>query len=265
MIRQVWQSLTYKPHAAYLRPMGFLYEALALQQHALAKNKPWAAHYALCQRVIAEYVEAHPEIEHWVILGVGTGEDVPWAVLLESVERLTLVDVVILPETKKHWQRRYPKPSAQVDWLEMDVSGVLDSVYRKPQSTAQRTLEMGDWPEDWSGAGVISLNMLMQLAVLPGLWLKRQGVPAEQIQSFSRQLIAAHRALLGRLAKTTPVLLITEVGEKWRTPEGEVLFHEDWLEETAFSLHAWEWAYRYLPRRQIEIIRMMVALDLSAH
>ncbi len=263
MIRQLWQSLTYRPHAAYIRPMGFLYEALALQQHALAKNQPWAAHYAHCRRVIAEFVLSHPQVKSWVILGVGTGEDLPWARLLATLEQITLVDAVILPQTKARWAVRHPNATAQVEWLEMDVTGVLPAVHRHPRETALRSIEAGEWPEMWQGAGVISLNLMMQLAVLPGLWMRRQGVALRQIEAFSRQLIAAHRALLAQVAEQAPVLLITELGETWLSPEGERLLHEDWLQDDALRLAEWDWHYRYVARQRVQIVRHMAALRLG--
>jgi hypothetical protein len=69
--------------------------------------------------------------------------------------------------------------------------------------------------------------------------------------------------LLAQVAEQAPVLLITELGETWLSPEGERLLHEDWLQDDALRLAEWDWHYRYVARQRVQIVRHMAALRLG--
>ncbi|MBI5895887.1 MAG: hypothetical protein HZB24_07775, partial [Desulfobacterales bacterium] len=134
-----------------------------------------------------------------VILGSGLLLDVPLAELSAAFEQVILADIVHLPEV-----RRYVRRFANVRLEDYDISTIARRLFENMKTDGRMLPEpvTADFSFVPAPSLVVSLNLLSQLPVIPGRFVRRHlpAVSSEDLQAWSRRLVETHCASLAALA-----------------------------------------------------------------
>ena len=101
-----------------LARLGLKGDAVALWSRATRCRSAWAPHEARCHAAVRAATADLPRRHTALVLGSGLLRDVALAHLVESFQRVILVDAVHL--VPAHWRARHPK----VELVTADLSGV---------------------------------------------------------------------------------------------------------------------------------------------
>lgn len=253
------------PCPRYVRRMGYLYEAVAIRARAARCRAAWAPHQERTRAVLRAAVGRCPRRRKAVVLGSGLLLDVPLDELAAVFREVVLVDVVHPLGTG--WRRRR---FANVRTVAADVTGVAEAVLAAardpaaPLPRAEPTLFCDDGDVDL----VASVNLLSQLPYRPATYLTRAGVhPAEAVDAFARDLVAAHLDYLRRVPGVAA--LVADVEELTVDTKGAVAAREDTLYGVPPPHGDEEWVWELAPRpeahRHFSYHRRVVAvLDWKA-
>jgi hypothetical protein len=226
------------------RRMGYLYEAIAIRARAARCSAAWAPHQERTRAVIRKAMERCKKRGKAVVLGSGALLDVPLTELAAGFGEVVLVDVVH-PLTAA-WRRRHVP---NVRTVTADVTGIAEAVYRvarDPNATLPRA-EPDLFCNDGDVDLVASVNLLSQLPYLPAEYLTRAGVHSpEAIESFARDVVAAHGRYLRRLPGVTT--LIADVESLTVDGKGKVIGREDTLYGAPPPKGDEEWVWQLAPR-----------------
>jgi hypothetical protein len=204
MIAEFLRAAT-TPCRWHLRRLGYLGEAIGLEARYRRCRAAWQPHIEACRALIADAAHSCRNHRRAVVLGSGGLNDVPLAELAATFDEVVLADIAHLPQTA-----RLIRPYRNVRQLAFDATGLVAGLWRMPAGAALPA------PTDTLSAlnadFLVSPNLLVQLPVMPGRLLERQGGPAPEIAAFCRSLAQAN--LDGLRAATTSgavVCLISEV------------------------------------------------------
>jgi hypothetical protein len=229
---------------AFARRMGYLYEAIAIRARAARCGAAWAPHQERTRAVIRKAMDRCRHRRKVVVLGSGPLLDVPLTELATGFGEVVLVDVVH-PLTAAWRRQRFPN----VRTVTADVTGVAEAVYRvardanAPLPRAEPDLFCNEADVDL----VASVNLLSQLPYLPAEYLTRAGVHSpEAIESFARDVVAAHTRYLLRLPGVTA--LVADVESLTVDAKGQVIGREDTLYGAPPPKGDEEWVWQLAPR-----------------
>lgn len=185
MLRELFQYVTTTCHARWVRKMGFLYEAIALEARYRRCQTQWQSHFEACQQAILQAVESVEKTDTILIMGAGSLKDIPLSQLSETFNRVILLDVVFLKSA-----RQTASTFHNVELLEADASNCLANVYqgnRIIDKTADRQMQIG------SVDCIVSLNLVTQIPLIPVRWLiDKYGLSVEDAGKFGRKLVQNH-------------------------------------------------------------------------
>lgn len=183
----IWEALQYlitPTRLPYVRPMGFLHEAIATAARSRRCWHDWAAHYARCRAVLLADAKACTGHRKALILGAGTLNDIPLAELSALFDEVCLVDLVFLPAARKQ-----ARPFTNVRLIEADVTESLHDIYQGNAKVSAPSRWLDDAAIDW----VVSLNLLTQLPYLPLAWLAKRNLLDETAEHpLAQALLQAH-------------------------------------------------------------------------
>lgn len=183
MLWEAWQHWR-TPSAPYLKQMGYVYEAIAMQARAARCRYTWFKHYQRCQQTIKALAEQCQSRRKVLILGAGSAQDIPLAYLNETFEQVVLVDLVFTPNVLKQVQA-----FERVECVLADVTDSVEGFYHGVLHVAAPQA----WLDDTRLDLVISLNMATQLPLLPVRWLlDRFALEDSQIENLGSALIQQH-------------------------------------------------------------------------
>jgi hypothetical protein len=178
-----------------------------------------------------------------IVLGSGPLLDVPLAELAAEFGEVVLVDVV--HPLGIGWKRRFKN----VRTMTADITGVAETVFqvaRKATVSLPRA-EPNLFCDDGDADLVVSVNLLSQLPYLPVEYLTRIGEHStEAIESFARDLVAAHLGYLRRVPGVAA--LVADIEAQTVDAKGTVVGREDTLYGTPPPKGDEEWIWRLAPR-----------------
>ena len=153
MLREALQHL-FTAAPKYVKDMGYLREAIAIEARAKRCKKHWRPHLEKSKQHILTAAKKLTPGAHIMILGSGGLHDVP----LDELEqfKITCVDIVHLPAVKKQYKA--------INFITQDVTGKAETLY---QSIREGKIVTGDLERRLSEKPdlIISLNLLSQLAM----------------------------------------------------------------------------------------------------
>lgn len=218
MLRDFFAYLT-TPCSPHLRSLGYLDEAIAMQQRFRCRRDAWQMHLDSTRRFVLSSAQKCPARNKAVILGSGLLLDVPLAELSALFREVLLLDVVCLPRIRSRI-RGY----GNVRFIEHDVTTVTERLYRNKQQGIQELPEIvQDSSAHYEGADfIVSLNILSQLWVMPRAYLLKIRPPADQelLDDWCRRIVESHYTSLHNLAGN--VCLIADYEFVKRDKEGKV-------------------------------------------
>jgi hypothetical protein len=178
--------------------MGYLYEAIAMRSRYRRRAASWEAHLENSRAAVLSAAQCCRERKAAVILGSGLLLDVPLAELCACFEQVILVDIVHLPEA-----RRYARRFDNVRLENYDISTLALRLFEQMKTAGHALPEpvTADFCFGPAPSFVVSLNILSQLPVIPGRFVRRHNPAADEeaLQAWSRRIVEAHRASLTAL------------------------------------------------------------------
>ena len=236
MFAELFEWLT-TPCPPGARKLGYLREAIAITARHRRHRDRWASHLEASKALIEKAVRQAGSHRCAVVLGSGALLDVPLAKLVESFDRLELIDIVH-PLRARHIAATYDRISLRYE----DVTGAALALSRLGRNDRDPPL-VGDLPilapdTDF----VVSANLLSQLPEIPLAWMAaKTAIPEVSRNAFARRLVRRHLDWLAGLE--CPVCLITDVERYYVEPDGTRLPAWDTLqgETVPPSGKTWTW------------------------
>lgn len=191
------------PAPAYIKKMGYLREAIAIEARAKRCKNAWQTHLDKCKELIANAAGNLSPQSNIMILGSGGLHDVPCDALLKNRHNITCVDIVHLPKTLKR--------NKEFDFVNRDVSGLIKPLYESVK-TGTRVKADPPWELIKTPDLIISLNLLSQLAMKLIEYAEHQGEDLGIL--FADNVLKAHVDWLKN--QNTRVLLISDIYREYR-------------------------------------------------
>ena len=190
-----WLTHLTTPCKEPYRKLGYLGELISIRHRHRRCKTAWQPHLDTCKKCITTAASKVPHTKKAVVLGSGLLLDIPIDYLAKRFETVVLVDICHLRETRKI-AKTYPN----IEFIEADVSGVVDSLLNwnpgtelsKP-STKSSFLDHADY--------VVSANLLAQLPLTPLAYLEKiaPDLDAKQLRNFAAGILGHHLKLLNQL------------------------------------------------------------------
>ena len=240
MLSDLITSLT-TPMSPALRGLGYLDEALDMRRRAGINRAAWQPHLDHTRRFVLSVAEKCRNRNKAVILGSGLLLDVPLAELSAHFSEVVLKDVVCFPEIRKQIRN-----FANVTFVEHDVTGVAEHLYRNKQHAMNQLPEVMPPADDDAGL-IVSLNILSQLWVVPRAFAARnlRGLAADQVDDWCRQLVASHYEWL--CTRPGDVCLIADHAFIKRDHHGTVISRDTTVYGLALPPPDASWAWNIVP------------------
>lgn len=247
MLFELYQHLR-TPCPRPVKEMGYLKELIGMAARGQRCRKAWAPHLQHCRDWIVQAMGDCPIRGKVVVLGSGLLNDVPIDELSQGFERVRLVDILHLPVVKKAL-----KAYENVELVEQDISGLVEPLYRHIKNGVPLEIPAkANIPAEDADL-VISLNVLSQLPIIPGIFAGKNNRPLGE--DIAQTLIDSHLKALEGLPSR--VCLITEV-EQRLCQGGDVLETLNPLLDVEIPnslktrFESWEWHFAPHPERHPE-------------
>ena len=230
------------PCSLAFRRVGYLRGQLGIKVRHRQCRRAWHKHLELTKMAILSAIQACPQRRKCLILGSGRLLDVPLRELSRSFQEVILVDTVhpLKAYAAAAWYRNVRLVCA-------DVTGTAEELTRVAR---QQTLPLPravprlfcDDPEiDY----VASVNLLSQLAYLPGLYLEKGARSESEIEAYSHDVLSAHLDYLQQLPGI--VTLITDVEKLVLDKQGRTTERIDILHGVKLKWTGDEWTWNHVP------------------
>ena len=230
------------PCSRAFRRVGYLRGQLGIKVRHRQCRHAWGPHLELTKVAILSAAQECSQRRKCVILGSGRLLDVPLRRLSQMFREVILVDAVhpLGAYVVASWYRN-------VQLVRADVTGTAEELTRvanKPELPLPRampTLFCDDPDIDY----VASVNLLSQLAYLPGLYLEKGKRSEAEVEAYSQALLKAHLDYLQRLPGI--VSLITDVEKLVIDKQGKVTERIDILHGITLPWKGEEWTWHHVP------------------
>ena len=230
------------PCSRAFRRVGYLQGQLGIKVRHRQCRYAWKRHLDRTKAAIIAAFDGCSQHRKAVILGSGRLLDVPLSELARAFREVILVDAVhpLNAYALAAWYRN-------VRLVRADVTETADELVRiagqsgkpLPHAVPQRFC---DDPEiDF----VASVNLLSQLAYLPGIYLEKGERPDAEVEAWSKSLLSAHLDYLRRLPGV--VSLVTDVEKLVIDTKGRVTERIDILHGVAIPKPDDEWIWNHVP------------------
>lgn len=181
------------------------------------------------------------------LLGAGTMADMPLAELAAMFRRIIVFDIALLP-----CARRQARRFQNIELRLADITGIVEPLAEwqpampLPIPSCEVLRELDPVPPD----GIVSLNLLSQLPLLPMDYLRQHDVRRAPAEAFGREIIEAHLAALSSF--TCPVGLVTDATRLWHNRAGEPVMQENAVMGVRLPPAEREWHWPVAPRGEID-------------
>ena len=241
MLLEAWQYFRTKPRLPFAKSMGYVTEAIAMQQRAKRCQTEWQSHYQHCQNAILNFTETLNSKTTLVIIGAGSTQDIPLKQLSEQFEKVLLVDIVFLQHA-----RNAIKPFNNIELLELDITNSVLNAFE-----GNLSLNLSDaFTKNSKMSAVISLNLITQLPLLPLKWLQNQKVltSEEQALIYAQTMIKHHLKYLQTFPNA--LLIADKCGRSYQNNRC-VDEHDPWWDLLPPEF-AEEWQWKLIPEGEVE-------------
>lgn len=230
------------PSSLAFRRVGYLQGQLGIKVRHRQCRQEWRGHLKLTKFAILSAAQQCTTRRKCVILGSGRLLDVPLEQLSKMFRQVVLVDAVhpLSAYAAAAWYRNVKLVSADVTGTAIELTRIARDP-RQPLPRATPTLFCDDLEIDY----VASVNLMSQLAYLPGIYLEKGHRPEAQIEAYSHNVLAAHLDYLRRLPGI--VTLITDVEKLVIDPKGQVTERIDILHGVQVPQAEEEWIWHHVP------------------
>jgi len=230
------------PSTRAFRRVGYLQGQLGIKVRHRQCRHAWRSHLELTKAAIQSAAQECRERRKCVILGSGRLLDVPLHRLSQMFREVILVDAVhpIGVYALAAWYRNVRLVSADVTGTAEELTRIAKQS-RLPLPRATPTMFCDDPEVDY----VASVNLLSQLAYLPGLYLEKRSRTEAEIEAYSHDALAAHLDYLRRLPGI--VSLITDFEKIVVDKQGNVTERIDILHGVALPGTGEEWTWNHVP------------------
>ncbi len=231
-----------------IRGFGLLREQIGLDARARRQRTGWAPHLHASRTAILHAAARCQQRDLAVILGAGTGNDVPITDLARDFRRVVLVDVFWRPRVQRRWQAL-----ANVTCLAVDLSGALVRLWRDGRQcddAAVLACFAAATPPQLPGPAdlMVSVNLASQLALAPATWLARRGPRGPEFVDACER-VACHRHVSWFLAQPGVRCLIADQARLALHPDGSLAEREDLMADLFLGDpdQTWSWALAPIP------------------
>ena len=230
------------PCSRAFRRVGYLRGQLGIKVRHRQCRHAWQPHLERTKAAILSAIQSCPQRRKAIILGSGRLLDVPLRELSRMFREVVLVDAVhpLSAYAAAAWYRN-------VRLVRADVTGTAEELIRvanRPEQPLPRAI-----PSLFCDVAdidyVASVNLLSQLAYLPGIYLERGQRTEAEIEAYSHSLLAAHLGYLQRLPGV--VSLITDVEKLVIDKRGQVTERIDILHGVTLPDSGEEWTWHHVP------------------
>lgn len=230
------------PCSLAFRRVGYLRGQLGIKVRHRQCRSAWRPHLELTKVAILTAIRDCEQRRKCVILGSGRLLDVPLKQLSRAFREVILVDAVhpLSAYVAAAWYRN-------VQLVRADVTGTaeeLTRVARRPELPLPRvspSLFCDDQEIDY----VASVNLMSQLAYLPGIYLEQGSRSEVEIEDYSKAVLSAHLQYLQRLPGI--VSLITDVEKLVVDQRGRITERIDILHGVELPRATEEWKWNHVP------------------
>ena len=230
------------PCSLAFRRVGYLQGQLGIKVRHRQCRRAWDSHLELTKVAILSATKQCAQKRKCLILGSGRLLDVPLKELAREFREVILVDAVhpLVAYLTAAWLRNVKLVRADVTGTAEELTRVAKDA-RRPLPRATPTLFCDDPEIDY----VASVNLMSQLAYLPGLFLEKRARSEEAIESYSHDTLAAHLDYLKRLPGV--VTLITDFEKVVLDRQGKMVEEIDILHGVPVPWQGEEWTWHHVP------------------
>jgi hypothetical protein len=179
--------------------MGYLDEAIAMRGRYRRNRASWQPHLENTRSFVLSAADRCRNRSTVVILGSGLLLDVPLAELSNLFREVVLMDVVCLPEVRRHISGY-----DNVRFVEHDATSIAERLYNNGRDGLPELPEASPVSSEINeDTGlVVSLNILSQLWVVPRTYAARhlRGIPEDRGDEWCRGIVEAHYQFLQSLS-----------------------------------------------------------------
>lgn len=234
------------PCSRAFRRVGYLQGQLGIKVRHRQCRQAWQPHLELTKVAILSAANECTSRRKCVILGSGRLLDVPLHRLSQMFREVILVDAVhpISAYVIAAWYRNVRLMRADVTGTAEELTQIANKPSR-PLPRATPTLFCDDPEIDY----VASVNLLSQLAYLPGLFLEKGQRTEAEVEAYSHDLLMAHLDYLKRMPGI--VSLITDVEKLVVNKDGKIVETLDILHGVTLPWKGEEWTWKHVPLKLI--------------
>lgn len=253
MIQEILIYLTEKPLLKEARAFGHLYESISLVSKEKRCQRAWSPHRHECQQFISKHLSRGLGHKAVLILGSGPLHEIPIELLAKTFEKVVLVDIVHLKDTKKNTAHL-----KNVQFIEHDITELEEDLRLKKILTPKTPSRFLD--EEWDL--VLSVNLMSQLPLHFESFIQKKmpkRFSEEALRDYLLKLSANHLAYL-HLFKA-PTLLITDTETSYLDTQEKVIQVDRNYDHLCLPLplHSWIWRVAPIPEFQKDVeVRMKV-------
>jgi hypothetical protein len=226
------QLLTTAPRP--FRRMGLVRDSIGLWSRGTRRRGDWLPHEERCHQAVRRAIAGLTRRRTAVVLGSGLLRDVPFADLLESFERVILVDAVHLPMVRLTAGRH-----AKVTLLTRDLTGL--SAWLAGEAGSRQD-PVADLAADRAIDFVLSANVLSQLPLGVDTFLEKHPARARALPAgLADRTVGWHLEDLARFP--CALCMLTDVEMREENRGGRVTDRLDLMRGHALPPpdEAWDW------------------------
>lgn len=230
------------PSSRAFRRVGYLRGQLGIKVRHRQCRRAWQSHLELTKLAILSAAKECSQKRKCVILGSGRLLDVPLQQLSKMFREVILVDAVhpLAAYALAAWSRNVKLVSADLTGTAEELTRIVNRP-EQPLPRATPTLFCNDPEIDF----VASVNLLSQLAYLPGIFLEKRNRTEAEIEAYSYAVLSAHLDYLRRLPGI--VTLITDYEKVVVDRNGEITERIDILHGVKLPGPGEEWTWNHVP------------------
>lgn len=244
MLKELFQFYT-TPAPAYVKKMGFLEEAIAMEARRKRCLNEWSSHFQNCQNAILKAAEACTHHRKILILGAGSLLDIPLAELSNRFDEVILVDIVFLKTARKR-----VSAYQNIQLIEEDVTASMENVFLGLPEVENYQA----WLENDDIDCVVSLNLISQLPLIPVRWLMQLTQISEAKAGILGQaLVQNHLDYLNQFSAIK--CLIADRMDVEFNDKGEVIDEVDPLWEVTLPEAQTTWDWTLMPLGEVSRTR----------
>ncbi len=229
MIKEIFQSLL-TPCPPAVKKLGYLAEIIAIESRYQRQKTYWESHLRNSRHFILKTAQTSAEKKRINIIGAGILLDVPIDELCKMFDEVVLIDILFLPQIRKRF-----KDHPHIKFLQIDVSGVVEAVYKRQEAFPSPVL-----PELPIADVTVSTNLLSQLPLLPMEYLRTENA------QWGKLIIEKHLELI---KKTSPLsILLCETNQIYYDRHGKMIEDNDMMFGVELPKAQDQWIWNIAPR-----------------